>query len=302
MDEARFGMKNHSSNWQALLNKTVANPVRLRNTLASVQWLRPCISSIPDLAPAVDIADYYPATRNPSDDRVPAADNSVALFKGCTSEAIEPHTLQAAIKLLTYAGQNVHIPTNQGCCGALHAHAGDKQQAAALGATNARAFDNHSFDTLLSIASGCGAYLADDTQLPTSHQDICTFLAQPDIIRHLQFDPLKAVVAVHIPCSLENVLCTAQSVLDLLARIPNLELRVLSKNQCCGAAGTYFITHSKTARELRRPLIEQIKHIRADYLVTSNIGCALFLSNGLSEKPPLIMHPISLLAQQLTGN
>ncbi len=294
MDETRALQNDRHFGWQALLNRTISDPTRLRKTLARAQWLRPFISGIPDLAPAIDLADYYPAAG--------VKQGAVALFKGCTSETIEPHTLQAAIKLLAHAGHDVHIPTSQGCCGALHAHAGDKQQAAALRAANVRAFADQPFDTLISIASGCGAYLTDDEQMPVSHLDICAFLAQPSISERLLFKPLKAVVAVHIPCSLENVLGTEQAVPDLLARIPDLELHMLPKGQCCGAAGTYFMTHSKTARQLRLPFIEQIKQIGPDYLISSNIGCALHLSNGLGKKPPQIMHPVSLLAQQLVEN
>jgi glycolate oxidase iron-sulfur subunit len=294
MDETRALQNENQFGWQLLLNNTISKPEKLRRTLSRVQWLRPFISQIPALAPAIDLADYYPANG--------AREGAVGLFRGCSGEAIEPHTLQAAVKLLNHACQDVHIPLEQGCCGALHAHAGDKQKAAELRATNIRVFTAQRFDTLVSIASGCGAYLADDEQLPVSHLDICAFLAQPTIIERLHFNPLKAVAAIQIPFSLENVLDSGQAVVDLLLKIPGLELQVLSRGGCCGAAGTYFITHSKTARKLRQPFISQIEQISPDYLLSSNIGCAQHLANGLGgvgNEPPQIMHPASLLAQQL---
>ena len=226
----------------------------------------------------------------------------MGLFKGCAAEAMEPHTLKAAIALLNRARRDVYIPADQGCCGALHAHAGDRQGATALRSANARAFADQPFDALVSIASGCGAYLTDDEQLPVSHLDICALLARPDIIRHLEFKPLRAAVAVHIPCTLKNVLGAEQPVLDLLGRIPELELQLLSSDQCCGAAGTYFITHSRTARQLRQPLIEQIERLNPDYLLSSNLGCAMHLTKGPGERPAQIMHPVSLLARQLLEN
>jgi len=294
MDEARALQNDGHFGLQGLLNETISNPEKLRKTLGMMQWLRPFISHIPGLSPAMDFADYYAANG--------AREGSVGLFKGCAAEAMEPRTLKAAIKLLNHACQDVHIPADQGCCGALHAHAGDRQRAARLRSTNARAFADHRLDALVSIASGCGAYLADDEQLPVPHLDICTLLARPDIIRHLAFKPLKAAAAVHIPCSLKNVLGGEQPVLDLLGRIPELDLLLLSNDQCCGAAGTYFITHSKTARELRQPLVDNIEQLNPDYLLSSNIGCALHLAKGLKAKPAQIMHPVSLLAQQLAGH
>ena len=294
MDEARSLQNDGHFGLAGLLNDTISNPAKLRRTLGMVQWLKPLISLIPDLAPEMDFADFYPAKV--------AREGSVALFKGCSGEAMEPHTLGAAIKLLNHACQDVYIPADQGCCGALHAHAGDKQQAAVLRSANARAFAGQPFDTVVSIASGCGAYLADNEQLPVPHLDICALLAQPDVIRHLEFKPLEATVAVHTPCSLKNVLAAEQPVLDLLQRIPGLELRVLRSSQCCGAAGTYFVTHRATARQLRLPLAEQIERLHPDYLLSSNIGCALHLAKGLGEHQPDIMHPVSLLARQLVGN
>jgi len=294
MDETRTQQNSPGSIWQTLLHNIVSQPIKLRKILNSIQWLRPLIPVIPQLQQTIELADYYPATG--------VKKGALALFKGCTTDTLEPHTLEAAITLLNHAGQDVHIPPNQGCCGALHAHAGDKQQAAALRAANAEVFSDQPFDILLSIASGCGAYLADDQHLPVSHMDICTFLAQPAVIRHLQFRPLKAVAALHIPCSQENVLGSDQAVLDLLTRVPGLELHTLSKGQCCGAAGSYYIFHPKTAGRLRQPFLRQIRQISPDYLISGNIGCALHLSNGLRErgkKPPQIMHPVTLLAQQL---
>lgn len=294
MDEARAQQNSSVSIWQTLLHKTVSEPGRLRKVLNKVQWLHPIIPIIPQLPSAMELRDYYPATC--------AKGGTVALFKGCTADSLEPHTLQAAIELLNHAGQDVHIPSTQVCCGALHAHAGAKQQAAALRAANTRAFSDQSFDTLLSIASGCGAYLAEYEQLPVTHLDICAFLAQPTVIRHLQFLPLKAVAALHIPCSQENLLGSGQAVMDLLQKIPDLELHPLSEGQCCGAAGSYYIFHPGTASQLRKPFINQIKRITPDYLISGNIGCALHLSNGLRErgkKPPRTLHPVTLLAQQL---
>lgn len=294
MDATRALQHDAGSGWQALLNKTVSEPGKLRRTLGKIQWLSPLITDIPTLAPAEDLAVHYPASGT--------REGAVALFKGCTGEAIEPQTLLAAIRLLNHAGQDVHIPVDQGCCGALHAHAGEKQQAAALRAANIQAFTGPDFDTLVSIASGCGAYLADEEQLPVPHLDICAYLARPTIARHLNFKPLKAVATVHIPCSLKNVLGTEQAVLDLLKQIPELELRILPDEQCCGAAGIYFITHRKTADLLRQPVIDQIEQIAPDYLLSSNIGCALHLAKGLGKKPLQVLHPVSLLAQQLIGN
>ena len=67
-------------------------------------------------------------------------------------------------------------------------------------------------------------------------------------------------------------------------------------------AGTYFIPHRKTADLLRQPVIDQLEQISPDYLLSSNIGCAMHLAKGLGKKPLQVLHPVSLLAQQLIEN
>ena len=294
MDTTRAQLNDRGFRLRTLLHGSISNPVTLRRMLRSIQWLRPFVSSIPKLAPASELGDYYPAART--------REGAVGLFKGCSAEAIEPRTLRDAIMLLNHAARDVHIPLNQVCCGALHAHAGDWRQAAMLTSTNERAFSDQPFETLVSIATGCGAYLSEDEQFPVSHMDICAFLARPEIIRHFSFRPLKARVALHIPCSLKNVLGNEQAVLDLLGKIPALEVRILNSDQCCGAAGTYFIFHRKTAGKLRQPVVEQIEQLAPDFLLGGNIGCTQHIIQGLGGKPPRMMHPVSLLAQQLVVN
>ncbi|RFA39488.1 (Fe-S)-binding protein [Alkalilimnicola ehrlichii] len=83
----------------------------------------------------------------------------VALFTGCTGEALAAGTLASAITLLTRLGYDVHVPQSQGCCGALNAHAGQTGAAAALRRRNLAAFAEPDIDHIIHFASGCGAEL-----------------------------------------------------------------------------------------------------------------------------------------------
>jgi glycolate oxidase iron-sulfur subunit len=71
--------------------------------------------------------------------------------------------------------------------------------------------------------------------------------------------------------------------------------------RCCGAAGDYFLKHAEIADALRAEKVEQILSSRPDLLVTSNVGCRMFLENGLQQRRSSIAvtHPVALLAQQL---
>jgi glycolate oxidase iron-sulfur subunit len=71
--------------------------------------------------------------------------------------------------------------------------------------------------------------------------------------------------------------------------------------RCCGASGDYFLKHARIADTLRAEKIAQILVSPPDLLVTSNVGCRMFLDNGLRQcgaNVP-VKHPIVLLTQQL---
>src|SRR5262249_51589487 len=57
----------------------------------------------------------------------------VGLFLGCVADAIYPQTNLATARVLQKNGCEVVVPRSQGCCGALHYHAGYEEPAAAFG-------------------------------------------------------------------------------------------------------------------------------------------------------------------------
>jgi glycolate oxidase iron-sulfur subunit len=88
----------------------------------------------------------------------------------------------------------------------------------------------------------------------------------------------------------------------LLTRIPDLSSAALAGNdQCCGAAGIYFLSQPEMADALRADKLAAIRDAAPQFLVTSNIGCALFLAEALKSLGLTIevLHPVSLLARQL---
>jgi glycolate oxidase iron-sulfur subunit len=230
----------------------------------------------------------------------------VGLFLGCVARHTHAGSLHAALQLLRHAGFEVVVPADQGCCGALHAHLGDAAQAGRLADALHRRFDR-GLDAVISVATGCGAHLQDAPEhraLPAPHADALSWLAghRPE---RLRFRPLAARVAVHTPCSQRNVLRGEAAVTKLLDRVPGLQLLPLPGNErCCGAAGSYLLSHPETAKALRAPKLAAIAEQAPDWLVTSNPGCALHLIEGQrgAERPVPVIHPVELLAAQLVEN
>ena len=65
---------------------------------------------------------------------------TVGMFRGCLMDVLFTETNIKTVKLLSEAGFEVVIPETQNCCGALHAHSGESDQAKELAKNNIRAF------------------------------------------------------------------------------------------------------------------------------------------------------------------
>jgi glycolate oxidase iron-sulfur subunit len=107
---------------------------------------------------------------------------------------------------------------------------------------------------------------------------------------------------VHEPCTQRNVLRTSDAVYDVLRRIPEARIEALAGNDtCCGAAGTYMLEYPEFAHALRAPKVAAAAD--ADWLVSTNIGCAMHLAAGLREAghDVALVHPVVLLARQLAA-
>ena len=217
-----------------------------------------------------------------------ASRGRLGLFLGCLGPHHDSGTARAAIALLTRVGWEVVVPATQGCCGAVHRHAGDTLMADKLAARNRAAFEG--VGTWVTIASGCHETVA--LGAPDSHViDIVDLLADETL-------PLRAATdapfALHLPCTQRTVVRNAKQIAPLLRKIPGLDLRLLPEGGCCGAAGTHMLLETERAAALRAPVLDAVRASGAATLCTSNIGCRLHLASGLRT-----LHPIELLAEHL---
>ncbi|OOZ39150.1 hypothetical protein BOW53_12675 [Solemya pervernicosa gill symbiont] len=255
--------------------------------------------ALPNVPEPLNLKSYYPPQGEKRAD--------VALFTGCIGEMMDDGTLPSAIKLLNILGYGVQIPVSQGCCGSLHQHNGEPEQAKSLAHINVTAFNGLEVEAVIGTGSGCTAQLreyaaryGEENGFKVAVYDICDFLATIEWPEQICFRPLKQRIAIHEPCASRNLLNGMASVQKLLAMIPELVARPLANNnRCCGAAGSYMVTQPALADALRREKLSAITAASADAVVSTNIGCALHIQAG---RPGLeLHHPIALLLQQITS-
>jgi len=235
---------------------------------------------------------FYPATS--------ALQGNVGLFTGCITQLFDQTTLTDSIQLLTHCGYNVHVPKQQGCCGALHQHNGEQAIGTHLLRHNQQVFDSLPLDAIIFTATGCGAQLTSTPQ-NTPVMDIMQFINQFALLSQLKLQPLTANVLIHEPCSQRNQL-KLPAITPLMQQIPGITLQQLAENPfCCGAGGINLLTQTDSANKLRLPKILDIQTQQPDMVISTNYGCALHLASGtveLSENKNIeFCHPVSLLVR-----
>ena len=240
-----------------------------------------------------------PTSRPPAQPR-----GRVGLFLGCVAASVDRDVHAAATKLLCALGYEVVSPSGQGCCGALALHNGDAVQANSLGDALRAVFVGTSVDTVLVSASGCFGTLRDHVfaNAGIRVREIHEFLDADAHFASLKFRPLAQHIAVHTPCTQRNVARADGAITRLLARIPQLQIDALAAPPgCCGAAGDYFLHHPDKSDALRAQTLDAALAAQPNALVTSNVGCRIFMDNGLRERAAAIpvIHPVVLLARQL---
>lgn len=292
------------SRWVRAASATAAGGLIRNSGVAGIVGLGNVADGLPDTVSDQDWTGFHPAEGK----EIARA----ALFLGCTDSLLDAETVAAAIRVMTRLGVSVRVPGSQGCCGAMHWHAGDRAGGVELVKRNAAAFGGDAGETIVSFASGCAAMLRDygeafpaaDTEAVSRRiRDISQFLMELPWPDDLRLKPLAAKVCLHSPCSLKNVLRADRYAAQLLARIPELQVVPLpAQTRCCGAAGSYMIEHPGMAAELREDVLDQVLTARPDFLATSNPGCALHLRSGLTRRGAghiQVKHPVALLAGQL---
>jgi glycolate oxidase iron-sulfur subunit len=233
---------------------------------------------------------------------------AVMLFRGCIEPFLDPRTQEIAVALLERLGVSVHIPENQGCCGALDSHNGEPDAARRLAHANVRAFDAHPDLPCVGTASGCTATLLEyDEIIGTSAENFTRRISDinayvEDLVEEKApaFKPLRQTVLLHTPCTLRNILKKPDVPATLLNSIPELTIERLPP-ACCGAAGSYMLTQPDMSDRLVARVVDQARELRPDLIATSNIGCMLHMRGALKaaglDIP--VKHPIELIAQQL---
>jgi glycolate oxidase iron-sulfur subunit len=253
------------------------------------------VADLDRLAPPIDSEFFFSAIGK----TFPATGErrgKVAFLAGCINNVAFSHLNRATVKVLTENGIEVHIPAGQGCCGALDAHAGFRDDARALARKNIEIFLGGDYDAIVTNAAGCGSLMKEYDDLLEADprfverardfvakvRDVTEYLAQVGLR-----PPKKRIqqnVIYQDACHLLHAQKVRIQPRDLLKAIGCQLVEIPHADQCCGSAGVYNVTQNKLSMQILEAKMDDIGSVSADMLATANVGCMIQLRAGVEQR------------------
>ena len=281
---------------------------RLARGLAGLKLLGR-LGDLAELAPSAEPPFYFSRIGRTF---APAGERRyrVAFLSGCVANVFFARLNEATVRVLQRNGCEVVVPKGQGCCGALHLHAGLREEARKLARRNIDAVWSGGFDAIITNAAGCGStlkeygeLLADDPEYAAKAReftqrirDVTEFLAETGV------DPamgrLDAAVTYQDSCHLAHGQRIRSAPRQLLASVPGLTLREMpASDVCCGSAGVYNVVQSEMAMRVLASKMATVNATGAEIVATANPGCMLQLRAGvrLHGIGQRVMHVVEVL-------
>ena len=277
--------------------------VRGSGMLAPWKRLKSMEALLPAMSSGHPIPEYIQARGGPARGK---PRGRAGLLTGCVQRFFYSDVNARTARLLSAAGWDVVVPRAQGCCGALHLHAGRLDEFRGM-AERIMAVFGEVVDVVVTNAAGCGSalkeyghWLPDEggPAFSAKVKDICEVLVESD----LPLGELKETVAYHDACHLVHGQKVRAQPRELLRRIPGLTVvDIKDSDLCCGSAGIYNLTEPVMAEKLGRMKVERIRETGARIVAAGNPGCLMQIAKQAREMgfELEVVHPVDLLARAL---
>jgi len=234
---------------------------------------------------------------------------SATLLLGCVMEGLFTETNRATERVLTRNDYTMITAPGQGCCGALHAHAGDLGAARRLAMRNIAAFEKSGAQHIVTNSAGCGAMMKEyghlfsgdvewsqrASELSSRVRDVTELLAA---VGPRSGGVIPFAVAYDAPCHLQHAQRITDAPIAVLMAIPGIELFPLDESdQCCGSAGIYNLLEPATSDAVLGRKLARIDASGATLVATGNPGCLMQIGGGLlrADMRARAVHPVDLL-------
>jgi glycolate oxidase iron-sulfur subunit len=250
------------------------------------------LANLEALAPSAEIPFFY-SKIGQTFPALTARRYRVAFLAGCIANVAFARLNEATVRVLQRNGCEVVIPAAQNCCGALHLHSGQAEQAKELARKNIDAVLAEEFDAVITNAAGCGSTLKEYDHLLAADpkyreksrkftsrmKDVTEFLGSIDL--NPEMGTLDEVATYQDSCHLAHGQKIREAPRKLLRAVPGLRFREMAMaDLCCGSAGIYNVVQNEMSMQILEHKMEQVAATKATLVVTANPGCMLQLRGG----------------------
>ena len=250
------------------------------------------------------------ATAQRRNERRRDKNGNVLMFAGCVGEGLFAGVNRATERVLSANDFNITTPSQQVCCGALHAHAGDLEGARKLARQNIAAFNSD--EPIVTNAGGCGAMLVTYAHLFANDKELAekatNFSARVrDVSQQLATvemrtapAPVEASVTYDTSCHLLYGQRGGEASERMLRAVAGDKFVALNGTErCCGAAGIYNLMQPEMSQRVLQEKLDHINSTHAGILATGNPGCQMHIGAGacLSQMKLKVCHPVELVDQ-----
>lgn len=211
----------------------------------------------------------------------------VGYFVGCGMDLLYPDAGTATIKVLQHNGCAVFCAEKHVCCGAPAFYYGDEIAAKRLARFNIEILEKLDAEIIISDEATCSGFLKNYSKLLQDDpayakraeklsqriRELSEFLAQIEL---KPFQSLAEIVTYHAPCHLARTQNLGEKPVELLKKIPGLEIKQLERSDhCCGGAGTYSTIHHRISLKILTDELERVKATGAQTLMTPCSACMI---------------------------
>ena len=172
---------------------------------------------------------------------------------------------------------------------------------------NIESFQKAGVDAVITDCASCGSMLHDYAELIETSEarifadkvmDFSRFL--DNAIAFQPGDrPIPAVATYHDPCHLRRGQGVYAAPRKLIRAVPGLEFKEMNEaDRCCGAAGSFNLSHYDLANRIGRRKVKNIRETEADLVVTACPSCIMQIDHvlRLEQEPVQVMHMAELLS------
>jgi glycolate oxidase iron-sulfur subunit len=287
---------------RSIVFSVLPHPRRMRAAMA----VAPVGRHLPlprNLKPFVEIAPPWRSSESPSEETRAAGGRRarVGLLLGCVQRVLFGEVNAATARALAAEGCDVVAPSDQQCCGALHLHAGRRDEGHERAHRLAERLRKAGAERIVVNAAGCGSHLKDaGVDLPVV--DVAELIAE--LGPRAERRPLPLRVAFQDSCHLLHAQQVQSQPRELLRSIPELELAEPAEQAiCCGSAGIYNLVQPQAAADLGQRKAANVAATCAEAYASANPGCLVQVSNALRRAgtPLPALHPVELLDASIRG-